>query len=109
MAEIILHGKFYEIPPLTTGQVRRNWANLAKLILNLDAGTDLDKLAGIGDLTGGKLDLLLIALRNEYPELTMDDLETLYLPELDQALIDLITASRLGKKTGVTAGPTESI
>ena len=103
MAEIIIHGQSYELPPLNAGQVRRNWSSLAKMISHLDAGSNMDRLSGIGDLTGAKMELILVAMQNDFPEITMEDMESLFLPDIDNALIALINVTRLGKVKRETA------
>jgi len=92
MATLKISGKTYTLPALNTGQIRRHAVPLLERIYGMDAGGGL---AGVGDVIGAHVDLLHMALKNQYPHLDLEEVETLTFPELQAAVLDLLMVSGL--------------
>ena len=95
---VMIGGRAYEIPSLTTGQVKRDWPKFCEILASLqDRGP-----AGLGILASAQSDILLLALNNRFPEITMDDVDSLDLVDLNAAVQDLIEGVVRPKATAPT-------
>lgn len=89
--EVVLNGKTYNLPPFNAGQMRRlvdpviqKSAQMIALINTTKAESrdlTVDEVKQLSttqrELAIQHTELLLAALKNQYPELTLDDVETL--------------------------------
>ena len=94
-----LGDKVYKLPPLNGGQVRKNWPALVECIQALDGGTTIDKLSNFGEMVEQMTLIVHLALSNENPNLSRDEVDKLLIPDLQEALGGVIAASGLGGKS----------
>lgn len=92
---VTIGGRAYEIPPLNTGQVKRHWSKFCEV---LESMQQLG-LGGLSALAGAQSELLLLALNNRYPEITMDDVEALDLVDLNDAVQAVVEGVARPKQT----------
>lgn len=98
---VTIKGQVYEIPPLNTGQVKKDWPKyLAALSAAKDQGPE-----GLSTLICAHSEILLLALSNQYPHLTMEDVDLLSVTELDAAVEEVVESvvppkARTPRKTG---------
>jgi hypothetical protein len=96
---ITLSGTVYNVPPLNTGQVRKHWPALVECLQALKSSTGVIAQAGaFGAEVDRAQSVVLLALQNQYPHLTLEDLDPLLNDELQEALGKVITATGLGSK-----------
>lgn len=95
---ITIQGKVHHLPPLNTGQVRRHWPALAAIIQSMDASDPATMIPKFGEMVDSMAALVLAALQNQYPKLTMEDLDCLTIPELQEAIQGVIEATGMGGK-----------
>jgi len=97
-ATITIQGKTYNLPPFNTGQIRRSLKPLLEAVVKFGNGPSADPMAQVlafPDLAGEHADLLLLALRNEYPDLTLEEVESLTFSEVQVALNKVIAMTGL--------------
>ena len=101
MATITIKGKVYNLPPLNTGQIRYHAGPLLNAIQALTQ-TDDAKAAvfSVPGLIGQHADLLHMALQNEYPHVSLEDVESLTFVETQAAVEAIILASGLNGPQG---------
>ena len=100
MKTITIKDKTYNLPPLNTGQIRRNAGPLLVAIKALSESTDpMAAVMAVPELIGQHADLLHMALRNEYPHVTLEDVETLLFPDIQAAVQGVI------ENSGLTGAP----
>ncbi len=91
---VTIKGQVYNLPPLNVGQVRHFASPLLTRIKELSEASDQEEiLSMIGDQT----ELLHLALTNEYPKLALADVETLFMQDIQEALVKVITRSQLAR------------
>lgn len=109
MSTVEIQGKTYNIPPLNVGQVRRNWSTFVEIITGLQsATTELEQIAAVTKFTDAQAEILLCALKNEYPHLSMDDIDTLHPADLRKAVnhvIDSVTKAFSGEEQAAPVPP----
>lgn len=101
---VTIQGQAYSLPPLNAGQLRRNAGPLLTAIANMGKqGSRIEAVAALPDVIGQHADLLFIALKGQHTNLTLEDVESLSFPELQEAVKDLLEVSGLtGKPEGET-------
>lgn len=99
---VTIQGKEYSLPPLTAGQLRRNAGPLLTAIANMSKqGSSIEAVAALPDVIGQHADLLHMALKGQYHDLTLEAVESLTFGELQGAVKDLLEVSGLtGKPEG---------
>jgi hypothetical protein len=78
---VTIKGQVHDIPPLNTGQVKKHWSRFTDAL----GAMETLGISGFGALTGAQSEILLLALQNQYPHLTMEDVETLDIADLNEA------------------------
>lgn len=105
MNTININGKTYNAPALNAGQVRKNLPALVEVIQALDAANGAEALPLFGGMITAMADLVFTALKSTYPHITQDEVDTLHVPELQQAMEAIITATGLGAAPGEVKAP----
>ena len=96
MATITIKDNIYNLPPLNTGQIRHHAGPLLTAIQTLSQSTDaMVAVIAVPELIGQHADLLHMALRNEYPDVSLEDVESLTFGETQAAVEAIILASGL--------------
>lgn len=103
-ATVTIKGQVYDLPPLTTGQLRRHAAPLLERIRSLKDGASMEEALGT---LGEQSDLLHMALQNRYPSITLEDVESMFLGDTQNAVADLIAISGMARRAneGETKAP----
>lgn len=98
---VTIKGQEYVLPPLNTGQIRRHAGPLLASIQALAVSEDkLAAVASVPSLIGEHADLLHMALSNRYPDVTLEDVESLMFPEIQAAVAEVIRISGLMGEPG---------
>jgi hypothetical protein len=107
MSTVTIKGKTYNLPPLNTGQIRRNAGPLLANIRALaSSSNELDAIAQVPEIIGQHADLLHMALMNEYPHIPLEDVETMLFADLQAGVQELIKVSGLmGTAQGEVKAP----
>lgn len=101
MATITIKGKVFNLPPLNTGQIRHHAGPLLAAIQALSQSTDAKAaICAVPDLIGQHADLLHMALQNEYPHVTLEEVESLTFAETQAGVVAVIQASGLNGPQG---------
>lgn len=101
MATITIKGKVYNLPPLNTGQIRHHAGPLLSAVQALSQSPDPKaSVAAVPEIIGQHADLLHMALQNEYPHITLEEVESLTFAETQEAVMAVITASGMNGPQG---------
>ncbi len=96
--EVTIKGTKYALQPFTAGQLRREasakLASIEDLSAKLTAG-EMTPGRALPDLVGNACDLVLLSLNNKYPEIALDDVESLSFSEIQAAVTSAVEASRM--------------
>lgn len=107
---VTIKGQAYNLPPLSTGQMRKGAGPMLAAINALSIKDAGEAITALPEIMGQHAELLAMALQNEYPHITQDDVESMIWPDLQAAVGDLLKVSGLvGRQGEVKPQGTQSL